>query len=204
MPLCSVCKQRQAIVFTSRYENGRRIELDNTPAPGTYFTKGLWKCDGVSGDCEEGYYWFSGNEEDSVSYDITEKEQTDFSYHLSNGRGIAYMNDNVWFFACDETDDGLMLTWYCTEGALCTEKLTFIGSAEKNEVVWNNVDVVISAAEPEIYTAEDAERFKSFLLGNRCDLGNKNYDCNRDGIWNIFDLIEMRKIIGRNFSAHNI
>ena len=192
--------------FTGEWtdENGRRIELDNTPAPGTYFTKGLWKCDGVSGDCEEGYYWFSGNEEDSVSYDITEKEQTDFSYHLSNGRGIAYMNDNVWFFACDETDDGLMLTWYCTEGALCTEKLTFIGSAEKNEVVWNNVDVVISAAEPEIYTAEDAERFKSFLLGNRCDLGNKNYDCNRDGIWNIFDLIEMRKIIGRNFSAHNI
>lgn len=26
MPLCSVCKQRQAIVFTSRYENGRRID----------------------------------------------------------------------------------------------------------------------------------------------------------------------------------
>ncbi len=26
MPLCSVCKTRQAIVFTSRYENGRRID----------------------------------------------------------------------------------------------------------------------------------------------------------------------------------
>ena len=26
MPLCSVCKKRQAIVFTSRYENGRRID----------------------------------------------------------------------------------------------------------------------------------------------------------------------------------
>ena len=26
MPICSVCKKRQAIVFTSRYDNGKRVD----------------------------------------------------------------------------------------------------------------------------------------------------------------------------------
>ena len=176
-------------------ENGVKIKLDNTPAPGAYFTKGLWKCEGISDDCAEGYYWFSGNEEDSVSYDITYKEQFDFSYHLSNGRGIAYMNDCLWFFTCDEINDGLILTWYCPEGAYCTEKLTFIGAAEKDEVVWNGDDVIISVHEPEIYTLEDAELFISFLLGNSSDLGDKDFDLNKDGILNIFDLVELVKMV---------
>ena len=174
-------------------ENGLKIELDNSKNPGTYFTKGLWKCEGISDDGEEGYYWFSGNEDDSVSYDIANKEQLDFSYHLCNGRGIAYMNECVWFFTYDETNDGIILTWYCPEGACYTEKLTFIGAAEKDEVVWSGNEVIILADEPEMYTLEDAELFISFLLGKCSDIGDKDFDLNNDGVLNIFDLIELIK-----------
>ena len=176
-------------------DSGKEIELDNTPNKGTYFAKGLWKCKDITNDLEGDYYWFSGNKEDSVSYDTVDKEQFEFTYHLSNGRGIAYMNDCVWFFTCDETDDSLVLTWYDSEGVSCTEQLTFIGTAEKNEVVWSNSDLIISEAESESYTTEDAELFKDFLLGNLCDLGRKNFDFNNDGIWNIYDYIELRKTI---------
>ncbi|WP_080676432.1 endo alpha-1,4 polygalactosaminidase [Ruminococcus flavefaciens] len=178
-------------------DNGKEIKLDNTLNKGTYFAKGLWKCKDLTNDLEGDYYWFSGNEEDSVSYDTVNKDQCDFNYHISNGRGIAYMNDDVWFFTCNETDDSLIITWYDSEGAFCTEKLTFIGTAEKNEVVWNNGDLIISEAESESYTAEDVQLLKNFLLGNYCNLGNKNYDFNNDGILNIFDLIELRKIVSK-------
>ena len=177
-------------------EKGMKIKFDNTPNPGTYFTKGLWKWEDLYGEGEEGYYWFSGNEEDSVSYNTAIKRQFDFTYHLSNGRGIAYMNDYAWFFfTFDEINDGLILTQYYPEGNVFIVKLTFIGAAEKNEVAWNGKDIIISPTEPEKYTAEDAELFKSYLLGNICDLGGKNYDLNNDGIWNIYDFIELRKII---------
>ena len=177
-------------------ENGVKIELDNTPDPGTYFAKGLWKCEGISDDCEDFYYWFSGNKEASVSYDISRKKQFDFTYHFSNGRGIAYMNGYAWFFfTLDEINDGFMLTQYYPEDDVYTSKLTFVGTAEKDEVVWNGDDVIISTAEPEIYTLEDAELFISFLLGKSSELGNKNYDFNGDGILNTFDLIELIKIV---------
>ena len=177
-------------------ENGVKIELDNTPNPGTYFAKGLWKCEDISDDCEVNYYWFSGNEEDSEYYNTANKNQVDFTYHFSNGRGVAYMNGYAWFFfTLDEVNDGFMLTQYFEENDVYTAKLTFIGTAEKDEVVWNGRDVIISADKPEEYTLEDAELFISFLLGKCSDLGDKDFDLNKDGVLNIYDLVELIKIV---------
>ncbi len=176
-------------------ENGMKIKLDNTPNPETYFAKGLQKYEVLSGDCDENYFWFSGNEDTSVSYDTASKRQFDFTYHLSNGRGIAYMNYCAWFFfTLEEVNDGFMFTQYYPENIVYTEKLTFIGAAEKDEVVWKGNDVIISTDKPEEYTLEDVEVFINFLLGNGSDLGNKDFDLNKDGILNIFDLIELKKV----------
>ena len=106
------------------------------------------------------------------------------------------MNGYTWFFfTLDEVNDGLMLTQYFEGNDVYTAKLTFIGTAEKDEVVWNGRDVIISAHEPEEYTLEDAELFISFLLGKCSDLGDKDFDLNKDGVLNIYDLVELIKIV---------
>jgi hypothetical protein len=105
------------------------------------------------------------------------------------------MNDCAWFFfTLEEVNDGFMFTQFYPENIVYTEKLTFIGAAEKDEVVWKGNDVIISADKPEEYTLEDVELFINFLLGNDSDLGNKDFDLNKDGILNIFDLIELKKV----------
>ena len=45
------------------------------------------------------------------------------------------------------------------------------------------------------FTNEDVELFKSFLLGQECDLSDKDFDLNDDGVWDSFDLIAMKKAV---------
>ena len=61
----------------------------------------------------------------------------------------------------------------------------------------NEIDMQKYAQKEEDFTVEDAELFVSFLHGKKCDLKGRNFDLNNDGIWNTFDLIEMRKHISK-------
>lgn len=45
------------------------------------------------------------------------------------------------------------------------------------------------------YTAKDIELLQKFILGEKCNLEEKNYDLNYDGAVDSFDMIELRKII---------
>lgn len=47
------------------------------------------------------------------------------------------------------------------------------------------------------FTVEDAENFTCFLHGKKVDLKGKNFDLNNDGMWNAFDLIELRKLVSK-------
>ena len=41
--------------------------------------------------------------------------------------------------------------------------------------------------------------FQKYLLGEECDLNNKNFDLNYDGVFDNFDMIELRKQILNNY-----
>lgn len=63
------------------------------------------------------------------------------------------------------------------------------------EVVLNSCEVDTGEKESEKYTTEDIELFKSFLLGKECELDGKDFDINKDGVWDTFDLIELRNLV---------
>ncbi|MBR5683792.1 MAG: glycoside hydrolase family 11 protein [Ruminococcus sp.] len=56
-------------------------------------------------------------------------------------------------------------------------------------------NIEVSEAEPETFTEEDVELFRSFLLGEECDFGDRDFDINSDGTWDIYDLMELRKAV---------
>lgn len=69
------------------------------------------------------------------------------------------------------------------------------GGLGKGEIVFKKYDFEVARGEPEVYTSDDLELFQNFLLGEKCDLGGKDFDLNNDNRWDIYDLIELRKTV---------
>lgn len=53
----------------------------------------------------------------------------------------------------------------------------------------------VTEAKPETFTEDDVELYKSFLLGEECEFGDRDFDINNDGKWDVYDLIELRKAV---------
>lgn len=71
-----------------------------------------------------------------------------------------------------------------------------IGSGEI-ELLHN--DIIVERMNREKFTSDDILLFQKYLLGEECDLEDKNFDLNYDGVFDNFDMIELRKQILNNY-----
>ena len=64
------------------------------------------------------------------------------------------------------------------------------------ELVLN--DIIVERVNRENFTSDDICLFQKYLLGEKCDLKGKNFDLNYDGVFDNFDMIELRRQV-RNY-----
>lgn len=60
-------------------------------------------------------------------------------------------------------------------------------------------DIIVERLNREKFTSDDICLFQKYLLGEECDLNNKNFDLNYDGVFDNFDMIELRKQVLNNY-----
>ena len=59
--------------------------------------------------------------------------------------------------------------------------------------VINNAEIRVIPDEEKLYTADDVQKLKDFILGKKVDIEkDTNYDLNGDGVWDTYDLCLMR------------
>ena len=71
-----------------------------------------------------------------------------------------------------------------------------IGSGEI-ELLHN--DIIVERMNREKFTSDDILLFQKYLLGEECDLEDKNFDLNYDGVFDNFDMIELRRQVLNNY-----
>ena len=180
--------------FTGKFtdEKGKKVNTDKTSSvKESYLKKGLWKSEAITEECADGYYWFGGNGEKSVCYDIETGDATEFSYRLFDKKGYAYIYDTDMFFTCSETDDGVELAWSTVnDGVFGIEKLTFISDAEKDEVVWNNGEITVNKKNEAVDNKADTAKTETVTATK--SIGNDAYvkgDSNCDGQVDMSDIV---------------
>jgi len=71
-----------------------------------------------------------------------------------------------------------------------------IGSGE---IVLLHNDIIVERMNREKFTSDDILLFQKYLLGEECDLEDKNFDLNYDGVFDNFDMIELRRQVLNNY-----
>ena len=109
MALCSICKKRHAIVFTSRYENGNRIDegfcLKCAYESGISGVTDMFNASGINADNIEE---MSDRLEEMVSQNGISADPADFLRSLANGDGLPFEDDDEGYeFDEDSTPVGI-------------------------------------------------------------------------------------------------
>ncbi|MBR4557481.1 MAG: ATP-dependent Clp protease ATP-binding subunit [Clostridiales bacterium] len=109
MALCSICKKRHAIVFTSRYENGNRIDegfcLKCAYESGISGVTDMFNATGINA---ENIDEMSDRLEEMVSQNGISADPTDFLRSLANGDGLNFEDDDEGYeFDEDSTPVGI-------------------------------------------------------------------------------------------------
>ncbi|MCR4703063.1 MAG: ATP-dependent Clp protease ATP-binding subunit [Saccharofermentans sp.] len=103
MALCSICKKRHAIVFTSRYENGNRIDegfcLKCAYESGITGVTDMFKATGINADNIDE---MSDKIEDLVGQSEFSVNPTDFLRSLANGEELPFGEDEDDAYEFDE------------------------------------------------------------------------------------------------------
>ncbi|WP_295069229.1 glycoside hydrolase family 11 protein [Ruminococcus sp.] len=64
------------------------------------------------------------------------------------------------------------------------------------EAVINTAEITVIPDEEKLYTADDVQKLKDFILGKKVEIEkDTNYDLNGDGLWDTYDLCLMRSRI---------
>ena len=109
MALCSICKKRHAIVFTSRYESGNRIDegfcLKCAYESGISGVTDMFKATGINADNIDE---MSDRLEELVSQNGFSADPADFLRNLANGDGLPFEDDEDGYeFDEDSTPVGI-------------------------------------------------------------------------------------------------
>ncbi|MBQ6016587.1 MAG: ATP-dependent Clp protease ATP-binding subunit [Clostridiales bacterium] len=109
MALCSICKKRHAIVFTSRYENGSRIDegfcLKCAYESGISGVTDMFKASGINADNIDE---MSDRLEDLVSQNGISADPSEFLRNLAGGEGLPFdEDDETYEFDEDSTPVGI-------------------------------------------------------------------------------------------------
>ena len=60
-------------------------------------------------------------------------------------------------------------------------------------------DIIVERVNREKFTSDDISLFQKYLLGEECELNGKNFDLNYDGVFDNFDMIELRRQVLDNY-----
>lgn len=115
--------------------NGNKVDLINpTPVSNVHLQKGMWKCINGTYNYLYGYYWFSGIDDTAAFYDNFDGIKQEFTYRIVDGNGVAYSDENKYFFTYNEEEDCVYVSWITSYGEVRCDKLVFVKPIEKEDV----------------------------------------------------------------------